>query len=149
MKIILIILCYFRKYEEIYPPDISEFVYITDDTYSKRQVIRMEHLILKVLGFDLSIPTPLTFITAMCVMNNLNQKTTYLAMVSYMSISSACHLKDISRFLKIHIISLNFLNRILYKRYISVTSIRPYCIAHNPTYFKSNILAFVRHSGMC
>ena len=26
------------KYEEIYPPDVSEFVYITDDTYTKRQV---------------------------------------------------------------------------------------------------------------
>ncbi len=27
------------KYEEIYPPDVSEFVYITDDTYNKRQVL--------------------------------------------------------------------------------------------------------------
>ena len=36
------------KYEEIYPPDVSEFVYITDDTYTKRQVLRMEHLVLKV-----------------------------------------------------------------------------------------------------
>ena len=26
------------KYEEIYPPDVGEFVYITDDTYNKRQV---------------------------------------------------------------------------------------------------------------
>ncbi|CAG9819761.1 unnamed protein product [Phaedon cochleariae] len=68
------------KYEEIYPPDITEFVYITDDTYNKRQVIRMEHLILKVLGFDLSIPTPLTFVTAICVSNKLNEKTMYYAM---------------------------------------------------------------------
>ena len=37
------------KYEEIYPPDVSEFVYITDDTYTKRQVLRMEHLVIKVL----------------------------------------------------------------------------------------------------
>ena len=29
------------KYEEIYPPDVGEFVYITDDTYNKRQVIQM------------------------------------------------------------------------------------------------------------
>ena len=26
------------KFEEIYPPDIGEFAYITDDTYTKRQV---------------------------------------------------------------------------------------------------------------
>lgn len=68
------------KYEEIYPPDIGEFVYITDDTYTKRQVIRMEHLILKVLGFDLSLPTPLSFITAMCCLNKMEEKTKFLAM---------------------------------------------------------------------
>jgi cyclin A len=48
---------YFRKYEEIYPPDVSEFCYITDDTYTKKQVLRMEHLILEVLGFECSPPT--------------------------------------------------------------------------------------------
>lgn len=74
-----------RKYEEIMPPAIEEFVYITDDTYNKRQVLRMEHLILKVLGFDLSVPTPLTFITAMCVTNKLTDQTMFLAMVCIIS----------------------------------------------------------------
>lgn len=69
----------YRKYEEIYPPDVSEFVYITDDTYSKRQVIRMEVLILKVLDFDLSVPTPYTFITALSIANRLSEKSTFLA----------------------------------------------------------------------
>ncbi|XP_043529963.1 cyclin-A2-like [Chiloscyllium plagiosum] len=45
------------KFEEIYPPEVAEFVYITDDTYTKKQVLRMEHLILKVLAFDLAAPT--------------------------------------------------------------------------------------------
>ena len=27
-----------RKYEEIYPPEVGEFVFITDDTYTKQQV---------------------------------------------------------------------------------------------------------------
>jgi len=45
------------KYEEIYPPDVTEFAYITDDTYTKEQVLRMEHLILKVLSFDVAVPT--------------------------------------------------------------------------------------------
>lgn len=45
------------KYEEIYPPDVTEFAYITDDTYTKQQVLRMEHLILKVLTFDVAVPT--------------------------------------------------------------------------------------------
>ncbi|XP_062839676.1 cyclin-A2 [Anolis carolinensis] len=51
------------KFEEIYPPEVAEFVYITDDTYTKKQVLRMEHLVLKVLSFDLAAPTINQFIT--------------------------------------------------------------------------------------
>ncbi|XP_045480463.1 cyclin-A2 [Harmonia axyridis] len=56
------------KYEEVYPPDITEFVYITDDTYTRRQLIRMEHLILKVLQFDLTTPSPCSFIKMMSIL---------------------------------------------------------------------------------
>merc|ERR1719418_178065 len=68
------------KYEEIYPPDVGEFVYITDDTYNKRQVLRMEHLVLKVLGFDLSGPTANVFLSQMCQMSNSAEKVQHLAM---------------------------------------------------------------------
>ncbi|XP_069680292.1 G2/mitotic-specific cyclin-A isoform X2 [Periplaneta americana] len=68
------------KYEEIYPPDVGEFVYITDDTYTKKQVLRMEHLILKVLAFDLSVPTILSFITNFAVSTDLPDTTMFLAM---------------------------------------------------------------------
>lgn len=71
-----------RKYEEIYPPDVGEFVYITDDTYTKTQVLRMEQLILKVLGFDLSVPTTLVFTTVYCVMNDVPDKVKHMCMVS-------------------------------------------------------------------
>ena len=69
------------KYEEIYPPDVGEFVYITDDTYNKRQVLRMEHLVLKVLGFDLSGPTANVFLSQMCQMSSSAEKVQHLAMV--------------------------------------------------------------------
>ncbi|XP_043267206.1 cyclin-A2 [Venturia canescens] len=68
------------KYEEIYPPDVGEFVYITDDTYTRKQVLRMEHLILRVLSFDLTVPTPLAFLRDYCISNNLSEKILYLAM---------------------------------------------------------------------
>lgn len=32
------------KFEEIYPPDVSDFVYITDDTYTTKQVINNKYL---------------------------------------------------------------------------------------------------------
>ncbi|XP_011175503.1 cyclin-A2 [Solenopsis invicta] len=68
------------KYEEIYPPDVGEFVYITDDTYSKTQVIKMENLILRVLSFDLTVPTHFTFLMEYCISNNLSDKIRFLAM---------------------------------------------------------------------
>ena len=51
------------KYEEITPPDISEFVYITDDTYTRKQVLCMEHLLLKTLDFRMSQPTANWFLS--------------------------------------------------------------------------------------
>jgi len=67
------------KYEEIYPPEVTEFVYITDDTYTKKQVLRMEHLVLKVLNFDLAIPSALTFANLFCKMSESEEKATHLA----------------------------------------------------------------------
>ena len=79
------------KYEEIYPPDVGEFVYITDDTYNKRQVLRMEHLVLKVLGFDLSGPSANVFLSQMSELSKTEEKTKHLAMVSSPLVLSSSH----------------------------------------------------------
>ncbi|XP_058466857.1 G2/mitotic-specific cyclin-B [Malaya genurostris] len=50
------------KYEELFPPDISDFAYITDDTYKKRQILEMEKKIVKVLDFHLGKPLPTHFL---------------------------------------------------------------------------------------
>lgn len=43
-----------RKYEEIKPPDVEDFCYITDNTYSKEEVILVFHLLLMLMhGLDL------------------------------------------------------------------------------------------------
>lgn len=36
------------KYEEVYPPEIREFVYITDDSFTNEQILKMEKVILEV-----------------------------------------------------------------------------------------------------
>lgn len=71
-----------RKFEEIYPPEVAEFVYITDDTYTKKQVLRMEHLVLKVLSFDLAAPTINQFLTHYFLQHSVNKQVESLAMVS-------------------------------------------------------------------
>lgn len=51
-------------FEKKYTPlGVAEFAYITDDTHTKNQVLRMEHLVLKVLAFDLAAPTGNQFLT--------------------------------------------------------------------------------------
>ncbi|XP_064507537.1 cyclin-A2 [Pseudopipra pipra] len=68
------------KFEEIYPPEVAEFVYITDDTYTKKQVLRMEHLILKVLSFDLAAPTINQFLTQYFLHQQTDAKMESLSM---------------------------------------------------------------------
>ncbi|XP_029431059.1 G2/mitotic-specific cyclin-B2 isoform X1 [Rhinatrema bivittatum] len=50
------------KYEEMYAPEIGDFVYITDHAYSKDQIKEMEMMILRALNFDLGRPLPLHFL---------------------------------------------------------------------------------------
>ncbi|XP_059830004.1 G2/mitotic-specific cyclin-B1-like [Hypanus sabinus] len=50
------------KYEEVYPPEIGDFVIITDNAYTTAQVRQMERWILKKLCFSLGKPVPLHFL---------------------------------------------------------------------------------------
>ena len=42
------------KYEEIYAPEVRDFVYITDKAYSKEEILAMETQILKALNFNIT-----------------------------------------------------------------------------------------------
>ncbi|XP_056140304.1 cyclin-A1 [Lampris incognitus] len=68
------------KYEEVFPPELDEFVYITDDTYTRRQLIRMEYLLLKVLAFNLTVPTTQQFLGLFLVVQSVCSKTENLAL---------------------------------------------------------------------
>ncbi|KAI4321057.1 hypothetical protein MLD38_034478 [Melastoma candidum] len=50
------------KYEEISPPHVEEFCYITDNTYTRLEVVKMEADILKSLKFEMGNPTVKTFL---------------------------------------------------------------------------------------
>ncbi|KAF6176247.1 hypothetical protein GIB67_023538 [Kingdonia uniflora] len=50
------------KYEEITPPHVEDFCYITDNTYTKEEVVKMETDILKFLKFEMGNPTIKTFL---------------------------------------------------------------------------------------
>ena len=50
------------KYEEIYAPQVDEFVFITDNTYSRDELLNAEAEALGDLSFSLSAPTAKTFL---------------------------------------------------------------------------------------
>ncbi|KAF3446589.1 hypothetical protein FNV43_RR11769 [Rhamnella rubrinervis] len=60
------------KYEEISPPHVEEFCYITDNTYTKKELVKMEADILKFLKFEMGNPTLRTFLRRF---TNIAQKT--------------------------------------------------------------------------
>jgi cyclin B len=50
------------KFEEMYPPQICDFVYVTDKAYSKEDITKMEVTMLTALDFKICRPTPVTFL---------------------------------------------------------------------------------------
>jgi len=50
------------KVEEMYAPEINDFVYITDNAYTAGDIRQMELKILNTLGFNFSRPLPLHFL---------------------------------------------------------------------------------------
>ncbi|XP_071687079.1 G2/mitotic-specific cyclin S13-7-like [Rutidosis leptorrhynchoides] len=55
----LIVAC---KYEEIWPPEVSDVIAISDNAYSREQILTMEKSILGHLGWYLTVPTPYVFL---------------------------------------------------------------------------------------
>jgi hypothetical protein len=50
------------KYEEIYPPECNDFVYISASVYTREQILAMESTILNAVEFNLTVPTSLHFL---------------------------------------------------------------------------------------
>jgi len=69
------------KYEEIYPPSVDDFVYISDNTYSRDEVLRMETVLLNSLKFSLTNSTCWEFARRFSAACGLDKRTT--ALVNY------------------------------------------------------------------
>ncbi|GMH52116.1 hypothetical protein TL16_g01159, partial [Triparma laevis f. inornata] len=50
------------KYEEIYPPEVRDCVYITDNAYTRQEVLDMEQDMLETLQFHITVPTAYPFL---------------------------------------------------------------------------------------
>merc|ERR1740124_737497 len=50
------------KYEEIYPPELRDLVYICDRAYSRDEILGMEETVLKTLEYQITIPSAHAFL---------------------------------------------------------------------------------------
>jgi hypothetical protein len=50
------------KYKEIWASEVNDFVHISNNAYSREEVLTMEKNMLNTLKFNLTMPTPYVFI---------------------------------------------------------------------------------------
>ena len=67
------------KYEEIWAPEVKDFVYISDNAYTKDQILGMEKLMLNTLNFNLTLPTPYVFTARFLKAAMADRKVTQLS----------------------------------------------------------------------
>ena len=72
-----------RKFEEVYSPAVDEFVYISDNTYTKEEIFDMEGIVLNVLQFNLTAPTSRCFVKRYLKAAMADTVTSYLASVCF------------------------------------------------------------------
>ena len=65
------------KEEEISFPHIKEYVYITDNAYTKEQILAMEFHVLKVIQFNIVSPSPLRFYEIISLALGFDKKLFY------------------------------------------------------------------------
>lgn len=67
------------KYEEIYPPEVKDFVYITDNAYTKQEIQDMEYLMLKKFNFNVTVISSYRFIERFTKLSQDSETMFYLA----------------------------------------------------------------------
>ena len=67
------------KYEEIYAPEIKDFVYVTDKAYTKEDILFMEGTILSVLDFNLTFTSSFRFMERYAHLGEFDEKMVMMA----------------------------------------------------------------------
>ncbi|CAN4100711.1 unnamed protein product [Withania somnifera] len=86
------------KYEEIWAPEVNDFLIITDNAYARDQILLMEKAILGKLEWYLTVPTPYVFLVRYIKaavpsdqeMENMTFFLAELALMNYTTVISYC-----------------------------------------------------------
>ena len=61
------------KYEDIYPPEVKDFIFMTDNAYTREELVEMESDILEKIQFNMTYPTSLRFLEIFKKILNLKE----------------------------------------------------------------------------
>eukprot|EP00656_Telonema_subtile_P049061 TRINITY_DN6023_c0_g1_i4.p1 TRINITY_DN6023_c0_g1~~TRINITY_DN6023_c0_g1_i4.p1 ORF type:complete len:300 (-),score=101.70 TRINITY_DN6023_c0_g1_i4:387-1286(-) len=67
------------KMEEIYPPEVKDFVYISDKAYTQDEIKKMEQQMLNTLKFKVAFPTVYMFAQQIKIATMCNEKSSRVA----------------------------------------------------------------------
>ncbi|XP_071900775.1 cyclin-B2-5-like isoform X2 [Coffea arabica] len=67
------------KYEEVSVPVVEDLILISDRAYSRNDVLEMESLMINILQFNLSVPTPYVFMRRFLKAAQSNKKLELLS----------------------------------------------------------------------
>lgn len=67
------------KYEEIYPPLLKDFIYISENAYTANEILDMEKKILFALDFDISLCTAYRFLERFAKLTKIDDVTFFLS----------------------------------------------------------------------
>jgi hypothetical protein len=67
------------KYEEIHPPEISDFLYAVDYVYEPEEILAMETQLLVTLNYRISAPTGYNFLQRFLFVSNASRMMSYTA----------------------------------------------------------------------
>jgi G2/mitotic-specific cyclin-B, other len=67
------------KFEEIYPPEVKDFVFITSKAFSHDQILAMEAKMLNALKFEVCAPTAWVFLNRYARVGGIDSRTKLLA----------------------------------------------------------------------
>ena len=72
------------KYEEIWAPEVRDFVYISDRAYNRDQILNMEKIMLNSLKFNLTVPTHYHFLHRFLKVAGLSEDTEAVHYATYL-----------------------------------------------------------------
>jgi hypothetical protein len=71
------------KYEEIWAPEVRDFVYISDKAYDRAQILAMERNMLRALDYKLTMPTSYQYLARLLKAANVHYEKPLALFVAY------------------------------------------------------------------